>query len=426
WAQAVTARTVEDRGHVTIMAFDGIYDRQPPANAAYEDGVREAIAKEFFRTHADDYDFLVTFTRFNYFLGSDSEGAQVGGRYYQIKNDVRGIGQDLFDLSSQFGSNGRLQGYIDMGVLSQLTTDPTDPDFEQTLSTLAHEFAHRWLAHARFKDTDGTLSSAMIGREAAHWSFLLQSHNSVMYGNDWQDNGDGTFTSVGRSRSFYSPLDLYLMGMIDKSQVPPFFLVQDAAIDPGRLPEVGVTMTGTAKPITIDDVIAAEGERLPAAKDAPKRFKIGFIFLVRPGDQADEKDLTGINTIRDAFSTRMIILTGGKGAVQVYPEAPIETPIPPPPILPPSSGPRTAPVDLVQGVNWILSRQGVDGSWGDSTWTRVRDSAAVFDLLKETPISYTFYQKGLAWLTGLTEYNNVDTVSRRLLAIAPQFSSTDT
>lgn len=425
WAQTVTATTVADRDHVTIMEFNGIYDHQPPVNRRAEEAVREAIAKEFFRTH-DDYDFLVTFTRFDYFLGSDSEGAQVGGRYYRIKNDVQGIGQDLFDLSSQFGSKGRLQGYIDMGVLSRLATDPIDPNFEQTLSILSHELGHRWLSHARFKETDGTLSLALLGRDAAHWNFLLQSHNSVMYGNDWKDNGDGTFTSVGRSRSFYSPLDLYLMGMIDKSQVPPFFLIQNPDVDPSRLPEVGATIPGTAKTITIDDVIAAEGDRLPAAKDAPKRFKIGFIFLVRPGDQADEKDLTGINTIRDAFSTRMIILTGGKGSVQVYPEAPPETQAPPPPILPPSSGPRTAPVDLIQGVHWLLSRQGADGAWGDSTWTRVRDSAAVFDLLKEIPSAYTAYQQGLAWLTGFSEYNNVDTVSRRLMAIAPQFSATDT
>ena len=35
------------------------------------------------------------------------------------------------------------------------------------------------------------------GQFAAHWSFLLDSEGSVLYGNDWQDNGDGTFTSSG-------------------------------------------------------------------------------------------------------------------------------------------------------------------------------------------------------------------------------------
>jgi len=60
-------------------------------------------------THADDYDFLVTFTGFPYDLGSDSDGGQVGGRYYGLKNDTQGIGQRSSTRPPDFGSNGRLQ-----------------------------------------------------------------------------------------------------------------------------------------------------------------------------------------------------------------------------------------------------------------------------------------------------------------------------
>lgn len=184
--QTVVVETVEDRDHVAIMQFAGIYDRQPESNREYELAVRQAVAKEFFRTHAHDYDFLVIFTRFDYDLGGDAEGKDVRGRYYGIKNDTQGIGEPLFDNSVLFGSSGQLQGYIDMGVLSRLATDPTDPAFENTLSILAHEFAHRWAAHVRFRDADGNPSGALLGRDNSHWSFLLQSHNSVLYGNDWR------------------------------------------------------------------------------------------------------------------------------------------------------------------------------------------------------------------------------------------------
>jgi subtilase family serine protease/flagellar hook assembly protein FlgD/fibronectin type 3 domain-containing protein len=424
-AQNLFVRTIEDRDHVTIMEVGGIYDRQPEPNRAYEIAIREAIAKEFLRTHADDSDFLVTFTGFPYALGDDTEGAQVGGRYYALKNDIQGIGQELFDSSASFGSNGRLQGYIDMGALSRLVTDPTDPNFEHTLSILAHEFLHRWAAHIRFRDADGSLSAALLGREGAHWNFLLQSHNSVLYGNDWRDNRDGTFTSQGRSRAFYGPLDLYLMGMLDKSQVPPSVLIQNAAVDPTRLPELGVTIQGTPKTITIDDIVAAEGERVPSAQNAPKQFKMAFIFLVRPGEQAHARDLRSINALRDAFATRFAILTGGNGIVQVFPEQPREPLAPPVPTRPPSSGPRTAPLDLVQSVDWLLSRQLTDGAWGDSPATRVRDSVAALDLLQQIPSTYLAHQKGLAWLTALKELPNVDAVSRRLIALAPQFSPSD-
>jgi len=423
-AQPAQVRTVEDRSHVTVMEFGGVYDRQPAANRAQELAMRQAVAREFLRTHTDDYDFLVIFSRFKVDLGTDDAGSAAEGLYTSIRNDVTGIGIEPFNLSADFGSSGQLQGYIDMGTLSSLAQDPTDPRFERTLSVLAHEMMHRWGAHVRFRKADGTISNGLLGRDDSHWNFLLQTYNSVHYGHDWRDNGDGTFTSVGRSSTFYSPLDLYLMGILDRTQVPPFFVIENPEILPTRLPEVGVTITGTKKWITIDDVIAAEGERAPSATQAPKRFKMGFVFLVRPGEQADGGELAAINTIREAFSTRAIILTGGKGVVQVYPEQlgpAAEIPVP----LPPASGPRTGPVDLVQAVDWLLSRQGVNGSWADSASTRVRDTSAVLGLLGEVPAAFTSHQRGVSWLTLLEEHLNVDMVSRRLLAITPQFSPTD-
>ncbi len=125
---------------------------------------------------------------------------------------------------------------------------------------------------------------------------------------------------------------------------------------------------GTRKVVTIDDIVAAEGDRIPAMADAPTQFKMGFVFLVRPGEEVEGIELTGLNAIRDAFATRLLILTGGKGIVEVFPEAPPEPPVvppSPPPILPPHSGPRTRPVDLFQELNWLVARQAGDGGWGD-------------------------------------------------------------
>src|SRR6185436_18108793 len=154
-----------------------------------------------------------------------------------------------------------------------------------------------------------------LGRDGAHWSFLLNSSNSVMYGNDWRANDDGTFTSIGRPGTFFSPLDLYLMGLQPAAAVPPFLLIDSHDRRADELPETGVTVTGTPRTITIGDVIAAEGERVPSAENAPKRFKLGFVLLVRAGHDAEDFELTGINTIRDAFTTRMVILTDGKAIV---------------------------------------------------------------------------------------------------------------
>ncbi len=424
-APPINARTIEDRDHVTVMELSGGYDRQPEASRAYEENIRKAVARELLRQHQDDYDFIVSFTGFPFNLGSDEEGTRVGGRYYAIKNDVQGIGQAEFDRSAEWGSAGRLQGYIDMGALGSLVTDPSDPGFETTLSTLSHEVAHRWSAHLRFQNADGTPNSSLLGAQGAHWSFFLQSHNSVLYGNDWRDNGNGSFTSVGRSRSYYSPLDLYAMGVIDRSEVPPFFLIENAAGDPARLPEVGATVTGTARTITIDDVIAAEGERVPEAVSSPRQFKIAFVYLVRPGEGANGAQLRAINNVREAFATRMLILTGGRAAVEVFPDLPDAPITAPDTMLPPSSGPRTAALDLAQGMSWLLSRQGGNGRFADSPSTGVRDTSAVIELLAGQPAAFGPRQAALAWLSSLVDATNVDTVARRMTAIAPQYSPAD-
>jgi hypothetical protein len=57
-------------------------------------------------------------------------------------------------------------------------------------------------------------------------------------------------------------------------------LIENPSIDPARLPEPGITIDGAAVSgyVSIEDIIAAEGERIRAAADSQKTFKMGFIF----------------------------------------------------------------------------------------------------------------------------------------------------
>jgi hypothetical protein len=241
FAQEFTAKTVGDYDNVTVMQVTGNYNAKAP-DGSVNYVPRQVIAKEFLRTHKDEYDFLVIFSTF------DFEMPEPGAKafYLGVKNDTLGIGQPIFDNSESFGSRNKLQGTVDMGNVSAVVTDPLEAKFGQSLDVLDHEILHRWGAYVRFKDSSGNISSGLLGKDAEHWSFLLNSYGSVLYGNQWQDNGNGTFTSIG-AHKYYSPLDLYLMGFYDKSQVPPMLLIENPAIDPTRLPEVGVTIEGTPR-----------------------------------------------------------------------------------------------------------------------------------------------------------------------------------
>ncbi len=407
-AQDFTAITRVDYGNVTVMEVSGNYDANNP-DGTINSEPRQVIAKEFFRTHKDEYDFLVIFSNFNFkMLESDAVAF-----YSRIKNDTQGIGLQMFDNSALFGSNGKLQGTIDMGNITNLAMDPLDPKFEFTLDTISHEMMHRWAAHVKFRDINGNISSALLGKDSAHWSFLLDTDASVMYGNTWQDNGDGTFTSI-KARKYYSPLDLYLMGFIDKSQVPPMLLIDNPAIDPSRISGVGVTISGTPRYITIDDIIAAEGERIPGPSDSQKSFKTAFIFITSPGTFTGN-ELYGLETIRNGWITRYSILTDGKGLVQVVP-TPIDN-IPTNPGVPPPVPPGAVPPGLEKAVAWLMGSQKSDGSWMNQSQTAVRDTEEATLTLKDFEVAQANYAMGLQWL-GNASATNVDYLSRRIEALA--------
>lgn len=252
-AQDFTARALGDYGNVTVMEIQGNYD------ARLADGTenlvpRQEIAKEFFKTHKDEYDFLVIFTNFGYHMPETEALSFFKG----IKNDSLGIGLPLYDGSEEYGSS-RLQGTIDMGNIANHATAPLDPRFEGTLRVLSHELMHRWASYIKFKDASGNFSTALLGKDGFHWSFLLDTAGSLMYGNTWQDNGNGTFTSLSpmAEMKYYSPLDLYLMGMIDKSKVPPMLLITSPTTDSTQLPQTGVTVNGTARYVTMDQISAS-------------------------------------------------------------------------------------------------------------------------------------------------------------------------
>src|SRR5512140_549989 len=103
-----------------------------------------------------------------------------------------------------------------------------------------------------------------------------------MGGGVWQDNYDGTYTQL--DDDYYVPatgwsyLDLYLMGFIGPQEVPDFFILRNlvpAGKDANRLSIV----KGDRVKMTIQDVIAVEGPRVPDVHHAQKKFNPGMVAL---------------------------------------------------------------------------------------------------------------------------------------------------
>ena len=414
---AHVATLAATRNNVAVVELAGDYSRDLPDGALNVEP-RTQISKTFYRNFADQYDFLVVFSNFEFDTG-DAKAFYVG-----VRNDTKGLGQQLFDNSPHFGSAGRLQGYIDMAALSRYHLEPSDPRFEEVMRVLAHELLHRWAAHVHFMDGTGQRNASLLGRDDAHWSFLLDTGGSVEYGNRWVDNGNGTFTSKP-DRQFYSPLDLYLMGMLKKEEVPPFFYIESAGTDAGRLPEAGVTISGVRREVTVDQVIAAEGSREPGADAAQKQFRLGFVLLTRPGAGVSDDDVRAVNAVRQTFETRLAALTGGRALAHAFLEPKRLAQAADPSLPSPAQPSPGATADVNAALSWLHGRQEAQGGWQDNPLTRLRDTVVVASALGNVGVNHeAVIDRAMSWLI-TQQVTNTDYVARRLRSLAAKATEAD-
>jgi hypothetical protein len=269
------------------------------------------LAKKFYASHPDNYDQLVVWT--------DAPVITDAFAYETtVKNEIRGIGVDTYDLSQDFGSGGRLRSLVVMDWLGKYPDSPTQKFLGEnnTVSVMGQESGHRWLAFLEFRDRTGQRSDLLLGRDLAHWSFFFDSDASVMEGNDIQDLGGGSFRTVAAVQR-YSLLDQYAMGLIPDTAVPPFFYVENptnmsATRTRESAPEVGVTFNGTRRDVLIQDVQAIVGVRSPSAADSPRVHRQAFVYLVSAGKTADSGQVAKVDGIRRAWEGFFLQATDGR------------------------------------------------------------------------------------------------------------------
>ena len=188
-----------------------------------------------------------------------------------------GIGTPQRPLLSAVGPPS-MRSYSFFGVLESLTAGPS-----------LHEIAHAWSAYL-----DGPASLAtQTGRTPTnHWGFT--SVGGVLGGWDpdtLQVVGDSEYRVCGpteledfapqgyaNNNVAYSPLELYLMGLVPAAQVPDI----QVATNPVVTEEHGFCVTFLAdalETVRIEDIIAANGLRLPSANDSQKHFNIALAII---------------------------------------------------------------------------------------------------------------------------------------------------
>lgn len=268
----------------------------------------------------DQFDFLVYYSDFrvdNQEAGTPSTGA--------IGDKVTGFGQDRFLSPGEYCSDGRLQDtytqpvFIGSNQGQERAPDGSWTGYDYAMSQVGHELAHRWLAFA-----SATVDGRTFPLGPTHWALALHApaafpykqeyEASTMGGAYWRDNGDGTYTML--ADNFYSPaqgyshLDLYLMGLLTPSEVPDMMFLEnlerlDDDADGHRV------YRGDPLTVTIQDVTAANGPRVPAFEDSQKEFKTGMVAMVLHGAEPSRMLLENLQGIRDEWVRYWSRTTGG-------------------------------------------------------------------------------------------------------------------
>ncbi|NBB92433.1 MAG: hypothetical protein GVY32_04595, partial [Gammaproteobacteria bacterium] len=340
--------------------------------------IRHALTEAVIEDQGDRFDFVMVLTTFPVELRTEELAAN--GMYWHVSNAVEGIGLPVFDQSADWGSSGRLQGFIDLGRAGAERLFPQSAEYQYLLTTAAHELMHRWSSYVRYME-GGTLKPDLLGHADSHWHSLLDTQASVMYGHDWIEQGGSEYLSGSVMRR-YSDLDLYLAGLADSSEVSPMLRLGSPQPDVPEFPEAGLSIQADPEWIAIESVIDAEGPRVPDVVESQKHFRAALVVVTRPEESVPAGLLASVERLRRDIQDRFSSLVDGRAILHIVPESasPAAPGLPEP--LQGSTPSQTPDVAIALALDWLEQAQGLQGFWTDRNGSLWRDTASAIEALR--------------------------------------------
>ncbi|MHA2143193.1 MAG: hypothetical protein ACXADD_17075 [Candidatus Thorarchaeota archaeon] len=210
--------------------------------------VSEAIANYLYTDHPDVFDFLAIYEAY--------PDKILGSRHLTVRTGVAGLGITPYDVSSFWGSAGRLRG---VGLVDDIRNLPDTYDFmDSKMHLLLHEvFGHQWGVFANRMEEGGY-----------HFDIGLESPTfTVLYGRPWRKIDETHFTTedvqdpaTGTFMVTFHPWMLYVAGMMTRSEIPEVLMDVEPDTPPASRYDL-VTTTGTYESVTLQSVIDESGDR---------------------------------------------------------------------------------------------------------------------------------------------------------------------
>ena len=226
----------------------------------------------------DAFDFIVFCN-----AGSKPPTLPYHGIFSGVVNNVRGIGTSVSNTLNNrallhHGASANLQGVLHLSTPQNIRRGPS-----------LHELMHRW--GNSVLDTKMIRGSVEVDAKP-HWGYsdvggqlggfdrnTFKDLGSYLYEGKVGANPFGAFANGGNSLP-YSKLELYLMGLIPKDQVPSIRIFSGlTGVPTAKVPNKYQFLAKNMKTITIDDIISKHGARIPNVVNSQKVFRVVVVYL---------------------------------------------------------------------------------------------------------------------------------------------------
>ena len=299
------------------LQYEGITDFYEFFDSKYD----EAICQEIYSKFEDAFDFI-------FFLYNVSgEEFSYGGFSYPINRNISGIGRENIDISSRFGTNGKLRNINHLTLRTSIFSG----------GPFLHELFHHW--GAAYIGQEYATPSGTYGTES-HWG--TTDINGVLGGFDYstlERNVDGDpkkyrasapdlklegFDGFGQegSSGYFAPMELYLMGLIPASEVPNMHVFKNVKVEEDTAIN-GTFYADSEITYTIEDFIEQYGERVPDYQASQKDFRALVVVITNEPVSAEHWTLIERDILKqemqesanDKIQTNFWEATGGRATL---------------------------------------------------------------------------------------------------------------
>ncbi|WP_136465158.1 hypothetical protein [Flagellimonas onchidii] len=223
------------------------------------EGDMQMVANKVYEHFNDDFDFIIIL---------NVEASQPDDLYYGLstsaQSDIEGLGGNVWDNTSAFGSSGKLKTVIHMPRTEYIRNGP-----------FLHEIQHYWTNHGLIPTTvGGHWGYSSAGGQLGGFDEIEDLGDNTYRGSLDGETGFGTFANGGNSVP-YSNIELYAMGLIGPNELEPIIVAEN----PNATQNFGVFTADGLTTLTAANLIAENGDRVPSHENAQTEFSALVVVI---------------------------------------------------------------------------------------------------------------------------------------------------